>query len=161
MPPSPIAHCAYVPACIASLQTAPTPCCPKCGLQTQGEICGNCIKETPYFDKTKALFTYAFPVDALLHHYKYTHALFLSDTLTKLVSEALLKREVDTIIPMPLHPSRLKERGFNQSLEVAKVIAKQHNITIDSVSCQKIKDTPPQASLPLKERKKICVAHLK
>lgn len=141
-------------ACIASLPLAPSICCPQCGLETKGEICGSCIKETPFFDQTRALYTYAFPVDALLQHYKYNHALYLSETLGSLLSEMLLNLEVDIIIPMPLHSTRLKERGFNQSLEIAKAIAKHHNISIDSVSCQKIKNTPPQASLPLKERKR-------
>ena len=56
------------------------------------------------------------------------------------------------IIPMPLHPQRLKERGFNQSLEIAKVLAKTLKLPLDYKSCERIKFSPPQASLPLKER---------
>jgi len=55
-------------------------------------------------------------------------------------------------MPMPLHPQRLQARGFNQSLEIAKVIAKQRDIKLDSTSCSRIKNTPPQASLAPKER---------
>lgn len=58
----------------------------------------------------------------------------------------------DLLIPMPLHPKRLKERGFNQSLEIAKTISKQLNIKLDYTACIRTKYSQPQASLPLKQR---------
>ncbi len=88
----------------------------------------------------------------MIQQYKYQNALHLSHTLANLLQEKIMDADIDTIIPMPLHPSRLKERGFNQSLEIAKVIAKQRNITLDSTSCSRIKNTPPQSSLAPKER---------
>lgn len=53
---------------------------------------------------------------------------------------------------MPMHPKRLTERGFNQSLEIARLISQTLQINLDYHSCQRIKYAPPQASLPLKER---------
>ena len=53
---------------------------------------------------------------------------------------------------MPMHPSRLQSRGFNQALELARIIAKKMQLQLDYSSCQRTKLTPPQASLPLKER---------
>lgn len=145
-------------SCIDSLTRAPSPSCPQCGLPTQGEHCGLCIKNTPHYDATKALLTYAFPSSAILQHYKYSNALFLSQLFGDLFSQRLQKNstvsDIDLIVPMPLHAGRIKERGFNQSLEVAKVIAKQLDIPLDKTSCIRIKNTPPQASLPLKERLK-------
>lgn len=58
----------------------------------------------------------------------------------------------DLLIPMPLHPKRLKERGFNQSLEIAKIMSKQLDIELDYAACTRTKYTQPQASLPLKQR---------
>jgi len=55
---------------------------------------------------------------------------------------------------MPLHPSRLQERGFNQSLEIARIISKRLKIKVNSQAVSRIKQSPPQASLPLKERVK-------
>lgn len=140
--------------CIDSLPPAPSPSCQQCGLATQGEVCGNCLKHPPHYDETTALFSYAFPADAILQHYKYNNALYLSQTFGYLLAEEMMHFDIDAIIPMPLHPTRLQERGFNQSLEIAKVIAKQLNLVIDAASCSKTKNTPPQASLPLKERLK-------
>lgn len=140
--------------CVQDLPLAPHPSCLQCGLSTQGDICGKCLKQQPHFDATYALFTYGYPVDALLQHYKYNHALYLSQTFAQLLSAKMQDTDIDVIISMPLHPSRMKERGFNQSLELAKIIAKQHDIALDSVSCNRVKNTRPQASLPFKSRLK-------
>ncbi len=51
-----------------------------------------------------------------------------------------------------MHPARLRERGFNQSIELANDIAKQLQLPVASKHCHRIKNTPPQASLPLKDR---------
>lgn len=53
---------------------------------------------------------------------------------------------------MPMHQHRLKERGFNQALEIAKLISKSFITKLDYTSCLRIKHTPPQASLNLQER---------
>ncbi|MFX6702085.1 ComF family protein, partial [Acinetobacter baumannii] len=56
------------------------------------------------------------------------------------------------IIPVPLHKTRLQERGFNQAIEIARVLTKKLNISMDKNSCQRIKATKPQTSLPAKQR---------
>jgi ComF family protein len=144
-----IAFCKY---CLNDLPWHTSKSCMQCGLVANNLICGNCIKEPPYFDKTYALFDYAYPADRMLQHYKYNHALHLSQSFGQLLGEKLLGKPIDLIIPMPLHPIRLQERGFNQSLEIAKVVAKFANIPLAPNICQKIKNTPPQASLKLKDR---------
>jgi ComF family protein len=145
--------------CFIALPWHKLPQCPQCGLQTQisGSICGNCLSYTPDFDATHTLFTYDFPVDRLLQHYKYNNSLHLSHTFAQLLYENKLKRlsgidKIDLIIPMPMHPTRLKERGFNQALEIARILSKRTHIKLDYSLCKRSKHTPPQASLPLKER---------
>ncbi|MFW5431644.1 MAG: ComF family protein [Methylophilaceae bacterium] len=140
--------------CLAGLPLAPHPNCSQCGLKTHGETCGKCQKNKPHYDHTHALFTYAYPVDAIMQHYKYNNAHYLSQTFGMLLSEKNVDFDIDVIIPMPLHPNRIKTRGFNQSLEVAKVMAKLLNVKCDTRSCNRIKDTLPQASLAVKERLK-------
>ena len=71
-----------------------------------------------------------------------------------LLSNDVLAKDIDLIIPMPMHPKRLQERGFNQALEIAKLISKLLDIPLDYQSCTRNKLSPPQASLPLKERVK-------
>lgn len=60
----------------------------------------------------------------------------------------------DFIVPMPLHPVRLHERGFNQALEIGRKVAKQCSIPLLPDICRRIKDTASQAALPWKEREK-------
>tara|TARA_B110000902_G_scaffold101507_1_gene120086 strand:+ start:422 stop:901 length:480 start_codon:yes stop_codon:yes gene_type:complete len=91
----------------------------------------------------KALFSYTFSTSAILQHYKYNNAPFLSQTFGALFSEQLATinqyKDLDLIIAMPLHSDRIKERGFNQSLEIAKTMEKQLSIPLDKPSCMGIK----------------------
>lgn len=126
--------------------------CPQCALPTQGEVCGSCLTHPPFFYHTQALFSYAYPVDAMLQAFKYQHQLYLGDMFGQLGFEQFDPKGVDCILPMPMHSARLQERGFNQSLELAKSVGKPFQIPIAVHHCQRIKNTPPQASLPLKDR---------
>lgn len=130
--------------------------CQQCGLHTNGTLCGHCLKEKPHFDVTHALFTYDYPLDRLLQHYKYREALHLANTFAELMVSRKLSgdtpQKINRIIPMPMHKTRLKERSFNQALEIARLLGKQMQIKLDYTSCQRTRYSPPQASLPLKER---------
>ncbi len=136
------------------------PHCPQCALLSfNSQTCGHCLKSPPDFDITQSLFTYNFPLDALLHRYKYGSMLNLSHSFANLMSHHLLNnhakaKDIDLIIPMPMHPQRLQERGFNQALEIAKGVSTKLEVPLDYQSCLRKKLTPPQASLPLKERVK-------
>ena len=142
------------PACMQDLPWHTTQQCPQCSLQSNGSICGACLNAAPSFNATTALFTYDFPVNKLLQHYKYKEMLHLSRIFGTLLSTKLTNKmqHIDIIIPMPMHPTRLKERGFNQALEIARLVAKNLHIPMNYKACQRIKLTPPQASLPLKSR---------
>ena len=128
--------------------------CPICALPTSGgEICGNCLKKPPAFDRTLVAFSYVFPVDAVIHAYKYAGNLALLDFLTEpLLHLAAAQSRPDLLIPMPLHPARLKKRGFNQAHEIAKGISGKLAIPLESSLCCRILDTKPQAGLRFKER---------
>lgn len=138
--------------CWGDLPWQHSSCCPQCGLASLGEVCGKCLSKPPLFDYTRALFSYAYPVDALLQAFKYQHQLHLGQTFAQLSLQQFQPHGIDCILPMPMHPSRLQERGFNQSLELAKGIAKYWQLPLALSHCQRIKNTPPQASLPLKDR---------
>ena len=141
-------------ACLDALPWHTAPNCLQCGLLSNHPICGHCLKEPPDFDITHAALRYEFPLDALMQQYKYGSALQTSHLFAGIMGTHHTMQNIDVIISMPLHPQRLKERGFNQSLEIAKLLAKQYNIALDYASCTRTKYTPPQASLPLKERTK-------
>lgn len=148
-------------ACLHDLPWHDASHCPQCGLLSNGLLCGNCLNATPSFDATQALFTYDYPLDRLLQHYKYQESLSLANTFAALWLDKQAaniaglqdkKPQIDLIIPMPMHKDRLKQRGFNQALEIARLISKHTQIQLDYTSCQRTRLTPPQASLPLKER---------
>ena len=127
-------------------------CCAQCGLASKHTVCGSCISAPPFYDATTALFEYAYPVDALLQAFKYQHQLHLGHLLAQIRLKQFHPSTIDCLVPMPMHPARLQERGFNQSVELVNSIAKQRPLAVATQHCHRIKNTPPQASLPLKDR---------
>lgn len=142
------------PDCLSDLPFHRDEYCPQCGLpSTNNLICGACIASPPDFDATKSIFRYEYPISQLVQHYKYGQQLHLGNLFAKLLQHKLSAHKLpDLIIPMPLHQKRLAERGFNQSLEVAKIVGKALNISLDYTACLRTKYSPPQASLPLRQR---------
>jgi len=141
------------PACTADLPQLPAALCPQCGEETTlGERCGACLKDPPAFARTIALFRYEFPVDRLIQALKYGHQLALAAWLGHRLGERLIAEDYDLLLPLPLHPARLRTRGFNQSLEIARVTSKALAIPMNPATLTRIRATPPQAELPLKER---------
>lgn len=142
------------PACHVSLPHI-AHACPRCASQGTSQVCGECLKHPPAFDRTCAALEYAFPTDKLIQALKYGGQLALAKLLGELLAEALTDQaHPQIILPMPLHPARLKMRGFNQALEIAKVIAKRFDIPLAPGLAQRVVDTTPQASLPIDTRHK-------
>ncbi|MDI1300123.1 ComF family protein [Methylotenera sp.] len=139
-------------ACYKDLPWHTAPQCPQCGLSSNGLVCGSCLHSPPDFDATHSLFTYDFPLDVMMQRYKYGSMLNLGHIFGKMLSNKTNLANVDLVIAMPMHPARLKERGFNQALEIAKIITNNNPEKLDYLSVQRQKLTPPQANLPLKER---------
>lgn len=148
LPAIPVRHCPVCLSAFASSQVLAHP------LQT----CGACLAKPPAYDTTIAALTYTFPVDALIHALKYQARLAIASILAKLLIEKLRHIEIahkpDLIIPMPLHPRRLRERGFNQALEIARYVARALKIEIIPEGCKRTRNTPPQTELPWKLRQK-------
>ena len=118
-----------------------------------GRVCGACLDRPPRYASVTAPFAYRFPVNALIHAYKYGGRLALARPLGELLAQAV-GRDVDAIVPMPLAPGRLAERGFNQALELARVVAGRTGIPLLPHACRKVVETPSQAALPWSERAK-------
>ncbi|MEQ1667610.1 MAG: ComF family protein [Sulfuriferula sp.] len=128
------------------------PACPICAYPTvQGEICGQCLRHPPAYQRTVAGYRYAFPTDKLIHGLKYHHQFALVDTLTAPLLDKITTRP-DALIAMPLHPQRLSERGYNQSQLLATVISRQLAVPRLSQATTRTRNTAPQAGLPLHER---------
>ena len=147
-------HGAWCKACDSALPWLAAPHCPLCALPTHnGDTCGRCLKRRPQFDRTLAVFAYAFPLDKLVQALKFGEKLSLVNSLADTLAQRVTARP-DSIVAMPLHPSRLRERGFNQSLELARRVANNLDIPLLPHTCQRVRDTPPQSTLTWKERGK-------
>lgn len=142
--------------CTADLPRLPHAHCPVCAAPTPGSaVCGRCLKTPPHFEATYAVWQYDFPLDKLIQAYKYGHQLALAPFLGQALLSALpAAAPWQRIIPLPLSEQRLRERGYNQSLELAKPLAGQLQILLDSQTCHRPQHTRPQAELPLAGRAK-------
>lgn len=143
-------------ACDAALPYLDAPHCPVCALPTPtGEVCGHCLTQPPLFSRTTAVFGYSFPLDKLIQGMKYGEQLALAHAFAKKLVQRIDKNHLpDYVIAMPLHPAKLRERGFNQSLLLAVTVARELHLKLLPNACQRVRDTPPQSALPWKERKK-------
>jgi len=97
------------------------------------------------------VYTYDFPVDALIQAYKYGGELRLAVLLGDALARAALE-PVDLIVPMPLSPERLRSRGYNQAQELARRVGAARGTPVWPRACRRVMDTPPQALLPWRER---------
>lgn len=147
-------------ACAAELPR-PATACHRCALPLSDPgICGRCLRKTPGFDSTYAVFHYAPPVDFLIQRLKFNRKLNYARLLGSLMAVELSKRYSvadelpEAIIPVPLFPSRLRSRGYNQALELARPIANQLDIPIDYKSCTRTRETVMQSDLPAKLRRR-------
>lgn len=140
--------------CRADLPWLDAKQCSSCAhpLPTPG-LCGRCISEPPHYDGVVAACRYAFPLDGLIQAYKYSGRLVAGAALASLLADRMRQRP-DLMVPVPLTAHRLRERGFNQALELARTLGKQWGVPVQAELCVKTRDTAAQTRLPWKERRK-------
>ena len=155
--------------CIAAIDTIETACC-RCASQLQADSnhqteqgvshkaeCGRCLSKPPVYHKVVAATRYHYPVDKALSELKFNKQLHYARSLSHLL-ERKVKHHYrsspypDAIVAIPLHPKRLKERGFNQSNIIARQLSKALGIPQTS-ALTRVKDTPHQIGLSEKQRK--------
>jgi ComF family protein len=140
-------------ACEADLPRMLGPSCPVCAtpLVTPALACGACLKSPPAFDATLASWHYAFPVDCLVQSLKFSRRLASADFFARgLLAGPHPQGAV--IVPVPLSRMRLRERGFNQALEIARPLARALALPLDATSLVRTRETLPQSGLPWRAR---------
>lgn len=136
--------------------------CERCAIrlpetQPGARICGRCLTAVPDFDATTTLADYVSPVDGMVMAMKFTARLDLADLFGRLLAHRLStlpSAASDAIvIPVPLAFERVRQRGFNQSSHIARAfaVAAGRRLVIDQLL--RVRHTPPQLSLALKERR--------
>jgi len=152
-----------LPICQACIHELPwnESACYQCGLPIETRkkptLCGACITRTPPFNHTLALFAYQAPIIKFITQLKFNRELLYAKLLGNLLASQINTNRrynslPECIIPVPLHRKRLRQRGFNQALEIAKPIAKKLLLPIDYKTCLRDKNTQPQSELPAKKR---------
>ena len=120
-------------------------------------LCGQCQQHPPDFDSTLALFHYQPPLDYLIKRLKFSSELAICPFFSRLLAERIGRSMTplpDLILPVPLHYTRLRERGFNQSTELARRLGHALGIRVDYRLCLRTRSTQPQSLLPRAERGK-------
>src|SRR5438067_13887620 len=127
-------------ACDADLPRLTGPLCPRCALASPGGlVCGRCLREEPAYDATRAALAYEFPADALVQALKFRGGLALAPLLAVLLAERVRTERVDCIVPVPLSPERLRRRGYNQAVEIARHVP---GGKLELTLCERTRDAP-------------------
>lgn len=121
--------------------------------QTQ-VCCTSCRMQPPAYDRAWAAFDYAAPIDWLLGRFKFNRHLHYGRLLGLLMQQSLqgVVDRPDVIIPVPLHSSRLRERGFNQTVVLAQPMAKAMSVPIDRHAIKRQQNTISQRRLSAQQR---------
>jgi ComF family protein len=142
------------PACDADLPRLAAPLCPRCALASPGgALCGRCLAAPPHYDATVAALAYAFPADVLIHALKFRGELALAPLFAEMLLQAIPASEaIDLVLPVPLSAQRLRGRGYNQSAEIARRLAR--SAPLELFLCERSRDTAAQTDLPWSERQR-------
>lgn len=115
-------------------------------------VCGACLAAPPPYGSCRCLFAYRAPVNGLIARFKFDGDLATGKVLGRLLQERFLssyqqQTGPDLLVPVPLHDRRLRQRGFNQALELARPIARVSGIPLCTVALTRLRQTPAQSSL--------------
>jgi ComF family protein len=139
-------------ACDADLPRLARPLCPRCALESPGgAVCGRCLAHPPAYDATHAALAYEFPADALVQALKFRGELALAPLLGALLAARVGRARVDCVVPVPLSAERLRRRGYNQAVEIARHVGRG---ALEVALCERTRDAPPQMELPFDQRQR-------
>lgn len=135
--------------------------CARCAAPLPAEAalagtCGHCQRQPPAYDRVVAAFHYAPPLDRLIQGGKYHGRLDWLNLLGRELADRLADRktDVDVLVPVPLHRTRLRERGYNQSLELARPLARRLGLPIVTSGVRRARATLPQTGLSRELRRR-------
>ena len=147
--------CDLCQACRADLP-APRNACPRCALpQPRAGTCAGCTAVPPPLDAAHAAFAYAFPLDRLLPRLKFHRDFAAGRVLAQSMAErfAGLPRP-QALVPVPLHRTRLRRRGYDQALELARPLARALQLPLHADLLRRACATRAQSRLDAEERRR-------
>ena len=158
-------ECSYraflCPNCIKGIHFITSPLCLRCGIpfsadQERDHLCGECLAEKKPYAIARSVATYEGTILKAIHKFKYHRKTGIGKVLGNIMADFVSGiwdiKAFDLIMPVPLHIKRLRERGFNQAVILARVLSKRFNISLDLSSLRRTLLTLPQVGLGRKER---------
>lgn len=147
--------------CSACTQDLPlnNQACPGCAIPTEdGATCANCLQSySQPVQNAFCAFRYDYPVNQLIQHMKFHSRLDIAAFFGGQMARRAFQQGLslpECFIPVPLHPSRLAGRGFNQSLELARIIARETRTPVNYKTCARTHNTPAQTGLSAQQRRR-------
>jgi len=150
--------------CFNSFVETTSPLCPSCGRPFgsgggEDHTCADCLAARPSFDIARSPYIYEGLLMTAIHELKYARKTSLARSLGPLLASYAARWlgnpvEKLLVMPVPLHPRRLRQRGFNQSLLLARHVASRLEADLDCFSLRRTRFTQPQTNLTSDERKK-------
>ena len=149
---------AVCPACAARIEWVESPVCPCCGAVFESRsgtdhLCGPCVTDPPPFHQARAAAVYAGPVALAISRFKFGRRMDSLPVMQAWLQQPRCREMVeaaDLLIPVPLHPRRLRHRGFNQALLLAGSFP-EANLAREALI--RVRHTIPQVGLKPKERR--------
>ncbi len=148
--------------CWAAIRPLSGPACPACGLPFASDValtyspehrCLSCRQDPPVFTKAWACYAYEPPLQQAIHLFKYRGKVVLAKALGTLLRQAWPHLPgIDLLLPVPLHPSRLRDREYNQSLLLADELNRDLRLPLVYDNLVRLRATPPQTELSRSER---------
>lgn len=149
------------PSCFQELSFVKNPVCKKCGKEIVDEtveFCEDCMAHRHAFEYGIALVNYDEAARRAMVQIKYNNKRefldFFGDAMVRRYEKTIRRMNVDAIVPIPVHQSRLKKRGFNQAEVLAQIIGKKMEISVLPDMLVRTKKTLPQKELSASERLK-------
>jgi len=133
--------------------------CGRCALplaSSTQRLCGRCLARPPAYERAFIPYRYEAPMPRLIAGFKFRENLSLARLLGNLLGEfleSLGTLDADCIVPLPLHPKRMRERGFNQAQLIAREVGLRLKLPLDTRCLERIVHRPPQHELAARERR--------
>jgi ComF family protein len=152
----------FCPVCSDKIQLITGSICPVCGTTfpdspAPNHLCGDCLEHKTYFSHARAVFCYDDFILNAIHQFKYSRNISVGEMLASFMADFSFPdidfTDYSLMIPVPLHIKRLRERGFNQSLVLARALEKKRRIPVSFSLLKRHKFTLTQTGSNRNERK--------
>ncbi len=136
------------PACTGTLPAIEDPYCQRCGTPVpDSQHCVSCALHPPDIDGIRSVFVFDGLVRKAIHELKYGRIKALAEPMAQLMADFASTNRIPAgrVVPVPLHPKRLRSRGYNQSTLLGRAMAKKTSLTMDENVLVRTRDTVSQA----------------